>query len=571
MRERRAPGTSERGQRGDEERASQRDESGCAASWRASLQTIAVRRRIRRPGIAEWTDDQHPRRSHDADRVPRARSRRVSAGRLQHRAARDRAAPGVRHRRAWSAPSSWPSCWSPSTRRRSRGRWSSSRCGARSISLEQARRKFCAGFAYAGIRSVERLGRHGIGRRRGRSGRRPAGRPRRWSPTAASSPSRDRRRPSSCSRSEGGTIVPDRPDRGPRRPTDPEVTRAHHRPRGRLQRPAPANGLRVIVAEDHLAPVVAVNLWYDVGSKHEVTGQDRLRPPVRARHVPGLAPRRQGRAHRPRPGGRRDDERLDLARPDELLRDAAGPPARARAVARGRPDGDPARRAQPGEPRQPARGRQEREALVVRQPAVRLVPGEAPGPPLPAGASVPPLDDRLDGRPRRGLARGRQRLLPDLLRAEQRGPVGRRRRRDGRRAGRRRALLRRDPGQPGHPAHWATCRCRRPSAGSGARPSSTGCRCRASTSASGRRSSATRALDALDLAGQILSGGKGSRLNRRLVRDERIAQDVALFTLGFIGGALDHGRLGDRPAGRLGRPRRGGAASRSSNGSRRSS
>jgi predicted Zn-dependent peptidase len=45
------------------------------------------------------------------------------------------------------------------------------------------------------------------------------------------------------------------------------------------------------------------------------------------------------------------------------------------------------------------------------------------------------------------------------------------------------------------------------------------------------------ALDALDLAGQILSGGKGSRLNRRLVREERIAQDVAIFTLPFIGGA----------------------------------
>ena len=45
------------------------------------------------------------------------------------------------------------------------------------------------------------------------------------------------------------------------------------------------------------------------------------------------------------------------------------------------------------------------------------------------------------------------------------------------------------------------------------------------------------ALDALDLAGQILSGGKGSRLNRRLVREERIAQDVALFTMGFVGGA----------------------------------
>ncbi len=44
-------------------------------------------------------------------------------------------------------------------------------------------------------------------------------------------------------------------------------------------------------------------------------------------------------------------------------------------------------------------------------------------------------------------------------------------------------------------------------------------------------------LDALEVAGQILAGGKGSRLHRRLVRDERLAQDVALFTLGFIGGA----------------------------------
>ena len=29
------------------------------------------------------------------------------------------------------------------------------------------------------------------------------------------------------------------------------------------------NGLRVIVSEDHLAPVVSVDLWYDVGSRHE--------------------------------------------------------------------------------------------------------------------------------------------------------------------------------------------------------------------------------------------------------------------------------------------------------------
>ncbi len=34
-----------------------------------------------------------------------------------------------------------------------------------------------------------------------------------------------------------------------------------------------ANGLRVIVAPDHLAPVVAINIWYDVGSKHESQGR----------------------------------------------------------------------------------------------------------------------------------------------------------------------------------------------------------------------------------------------------------------------------------------------------------
>ena len=34
-----------------------------------------------------------------------------------------------------------------------------------------------------------------------------------------------------------------------------------------------SNGLRLIVAEDHLAPVVAINVWYDVGSKHEQSGK----------------------------------------------------------------------------------------------------------------------------------------------------------------------------------------------------------------------------------------------------------------------------------------------------------
>jgi predicted Zn-dependent peptidase len=37
-----------------------------------------------------------------------------------------------------------------------------------------------------------------------------------------------------------------------------------------------ANGLRVVLSEDHLAPVAAVCLWYDVGSRHEVAGRTGL-------------------------------------------------------------------------------------------------------------------------------------------------------------------------------------------------------------------------------------------------------------------------------------------------------
>jgi predicted Zn-dependent peptidase len=57
-----------------------------------------------------------------------------------------------------------------------------------------------------------------------------------------------------------------------------------------------------------------------------------------------------------------------------------------------------------------------------------------------------------------------------------------------------------------------------------------------------------RRLDALDLAGQILAGGKGSRLHRRLVRDERLAQDVALFSMGLVaGGSVTAGWTTARP------------------------
>jgi predicted Zn-dependent peptidase len=47
----------------------------------------------------------------------------------------------------------------------------------------------------------------------------------------------------------------------------------------------------------------------------------------------------------------------------------------------------------------------------------------------------------------------------------------------------------------------------------------------------------TADFDALEVATHILAGGRGSRLYRRLVRDERVAQDVGLFCLPLVGGA----------------------------------
>lgn len=46
----------------------------------------------------------------------------------------------------------------------------------------------------------------------------------------------------------------------------------------------------------------------------------------------------------------------------------------------------------------------------------------------------------------------------------------------------------------------------------------------------------TPAFDALEVGSQILAGGRGSRLYRALVRDARIAQDVTAFALPLVGG-----------------------------------
>ena len=55
-----------------------------------------------------------------------------------------------------------------------------------------------------------------------------------------------------------------------------------------------ANGLRVIISEDHYAPMYAIAVSYGVGSKDERAGPHRLRPSVRAHDVQGFRQRRPG-------------------------------------------------------------------------------------------------------------------------------------------------------------------------------------------------------------------------------------------------------------------------------------
>ena len=146
------------------------------------------------------------------------------------------------------------------------------------------------------------------------------------------------------------------------------------------------NGLRVILSHDDSAPVVAVNLWYDVGSKHEKPGQTGFAHLFEHMMFQGSEHVAEGRALQPAcrlraarstapPGFDRTNyfetlpsHQLELAlwlESDRMGSLLAGH--------------------DPGEARQPARRGQERAALAHRQPAVRHLGREAPDAHLPEG------------------------------------------------------------------------------------------------------------------------------------------------------------------------------------------
>ena len=250
------------------------------------------------------------------------------------------------------------------------------------------------------------------------------------------------------------------------------------------------NGLRLIVVEDHLAPVVAVNIWYNVGSKHEVPGKTGFAHLFE--HVMFQGSAHVGKAEHmalvQAAGGTLNgttwldrtnyyetlpSHQLELA----IFLEADRMGSLLDALSQENLDNQ--REVVKNEKRWSYDNRPYgtwNEKLL--------------GPPVPGEPPVPPPDDRLDGGPRRRLARRRQGVLPDLVRAQQRGALGRGRLRS--RAGARVGgpVLRPDPGQPRSAAAagpLAPAADRRRSA---ARWSRTASRCRACTSGSGRRSSA---------------------------------------------------------------------------------
>ena len=182
-----------------------------------------------------------------------------------------------------------------------------------------------------------------------------------------------------------------------------------------------SNGLDVILHDDHSIPIVAVNVWYHVGSKNE-------------------EPDRTGFAHL--------FEHLMFQGSKHHNHEYFGPLQEVGANINGSTSTDrtnyyenvpsnylelalwlesdrmgfllDARR--PDAARQPARRGQERAPPELREPPYGLAEaGDSQGA-VPAEPPLPLADDRLAGAPQRGLARGRARLLPPLLRAQQRHP-----------------------------------------------------------------------------------------------------------------------------------------------------
>jgi hypothetical protein len=166
-----------------------------------------------------------------------------------------------------------------------------------------------------------------------------------------------------------------------------------------VQRETFDNGLRVVLNVDHTSPTVAVAVVYDVGSRNEEPGRSGFAHLFEHMMFQGSKNVVEGRALSPDLGARGRAQRHDQQRPHQLLRGAALERARARPLARGRPD-EVARR-EPRELREPAQGGAGGVPDARLQRGLRAERAAPGGAGLSGLLALRALHHRLDGRPRR--------------------------------------------------------------------------------------------------------------------------------------------------------------------------
>ena len=131
-----------------------------------------------------------------------------------------------------------------------------------------------------------------------------------------------------------------------------------------------ANGLTLIVHEDHSVPVVGVNLWYHVGSRNEKPGKTGFAHLFEHFFFNGSEHYPHGFREAMDDLGATNRNGTTRHRSDELLRGRAGVGARTDPLSRSRSHGLPGQADQSGHARARAGGGAEREA-PGREPALR--------------------------------------------------------------------------------------------------------------------------------------------------------------------------------------------------------
>ena len=219
-----------------------------------------------------------------------------------------------------------------------------------------------------------------------------------------------------------------------------------------------ANGLNVILHQDKTVPVVAVNIWYHVGSANEKPGRTGFAHLFEHLMFEGSKHVKEGQFDTLLEARRRRQQRVDVERPHQLRHRRAVERARARAVPRVRSHGVPPRHDAARTGQQPARRRQERAAPELREPPYGMASIELdkmlwpPNHPYnwPVIGYMEDLTAATSGR--------RRRVLQEVLRASQRQPRRRRRHRLRPDAGAGRKVVQRR-------ARWHASRARRTAGG----------------------------------------------------------------------------------------------------------